>query len=163
MKLLPRPGGTRAERTVMATWIQTTTATYKTGMVKTYGPTTRTADRMVAMFAQISFLRQAGEDITLDQEVDDNYHPIRYIIHRHLKDRDVVNVFNRVDDLFEQDHLQEIRKGQDFALFGQALRYALDDGETVALYDIRNDRYTTLPRAKVEEILRPAGYKLAEP
>jgi len=63
----------------------------------------------------------------------------------------------------EPTRLQEIRKGQDFSLCGQALHLAMDDGETVALQDIREGTWYFVAREWLIEALEGAGYKLAEP
>lgn len=60
--------------------------TYKNGELA-YGPTPRTADDMVRILAQLHFLRQAGEDLTVGQDVDKNYDTVAYSVTRNLKDR----------------------------------------------------------------------------
>lgn len=79
----------------MATWTQNTLVTYNDGTTKKYEPRLRSADRMVGLLAQVSFLRQAGEDIELHQETDNDFRVVRYIIRRHAKDREIVNTFDR--------------------------------------------------------------------
>lgn len=61
-------------------------------------PIIRTDEGMIRLIAQASFLRQAGEDITLGAECDANYKVTAYIVHRNLKDRFVVNRFERVEE-----------------------------------------------------------------
>ena len=63
----------------------------------------------------------------------------------------------------EPPRLQELRKGQNFSLCGQALHLAMDDGETVALQDIREGTWYFVAREWLTEALEGAGYRLAEP
>lgn len=79
----------------MTTWTQRTHVTYADGAVKDYGPTLRDADRMVELLAQVSILRQAGENNELHTTLDSNYNVTRYTVLRHLQDREIVNTFDR--------------------------------------------------------------------
>ena len=82
----------------MARWKQETVVTYTDGTMKTYSPKIRTADRMVEMLAQVSFLKQAGEYAELTCDVDDeDYSITAYHIFRKMKDRSVENIFTRVE------------------------------------------------------------------
>ena len=57
----------------------------------------KSAEEMVEMFAQLHFLKQSGEDITLDCDVDAKYQTTRYIVTRRLKDRVVVHTYEIVE------------------------------------------------------------------
>lgn len=57
----------------------------------------KSAEDMVGVFAQLHYLKQAGEDITLTQEVNDRYEATQYIMTRRLKDRVIVHTYDVVD------------------------------------------------------------------
>lgn len=73
----------------MARWMQ---KTYVNGELK-YEPKMKTDNEMMERFAQIIFLKQAGEDIELHQTVNDNYEAVEYTATLKLKDRTVVYVY----------------------------------------------------------------------
>ena len=73
----------------MARWMQ---KTYANGELK-YEPKMKTDNEMMERFAQIIFLKQAGEDIELHQTVNDNYEAVEYTATLKLKDRTVVHVY----------------------------------------------------------------------
>ena len=53
------------------------------------------SDRFVSMLAQMIFLRQAGEDLTLLSETDSNYAVTAYVCTRNHKDGTVVTRFEK--------------------------------------------------------------------
>ena len=65
----------------MATWTQ---YTYVNGELK-YEPKKRSADDMVGLFAQMHFLKQAGDDITVNADTDDEWNITEYKVIRTLK------------------------------------------------------------------------------
>lgn len=78
----------------MTKWMQ---YTYVNGELK-YGPTVRTADRMLELFAQMHFLRQAGEDIAVHCETDEDYNVTAYLVARPKKERPVSYRFVRMEE-----------------------------------------------------------------
>lgn len=82
----------------MAKWKQETFVNTTNGAIKTYSPKIRTADRMVEILAQVSFLRQAGENIRLESEVDaEDFSIAKYRIFRKMSDCSVENIFTKVE------------------------------------------------------------------
>ncbi len=56
-----------------------------------YGVNTEvSAEDMVANFAQLHFLKQSGEDITLESKVNDEFETIMYIVTRKMESGKVV-------------------------------------------------------------------------
>ena len=54
------------------------------------------SDKLLRMMAQSHLNRQAGEDFTLKTEVNEMYEVTAYIFVRKLKDRTVVNRFEKL-------------------------------------------------------------------
>ena len=62
-------------------------------------PIHRTDEEMIRLLGQVSFLRQAGEEITLGAEHDDAYRITAYIVRRpNCRTGNVVNRFERVEE-----------------------------------------------------------------
>ena len=55
------------------------------------------AEDMVANFAQLHFLKQSGEDIKLDRELNEEYEVSRYIVTRKMDDKTVVHTYDIVE------------------------------------------------------------------
>lgn len=75
----------------MTTWKQTTTVN---GEAK-YEERIIDSDKLLRMMAQCHLNKQAGEDFTLKTEVNSKYEVITYIFVRKLKDRIVINRFEK--------------------------------------------------------------------
>ena len=50
-----------------------------------------TAHEMVERLAQVMFLRQAGENIRLSTECDENYDTAKYIVRCEASDREIIH------------------------------------------------------------------------
>ena len=59
----------------------------------------KTAEDMVRLLAQLHFLKQAGEDITLDRTINERCEVTRYIVTRKMRDGIVVHTYDIVDDI----------------------------------------------------------------
>lgn len=54
----------------------------------------------------------------------------------------------------------EVRKGEDFSLFGTLLRLVRFEGSSVVLYDIRKKKNFTYGFDALQRIVRRGGYKI---
>lgn len=57
----------------------------------------KSAEDMVATMAQWHYLKQAGEDITLDRELDAEYMPCKYIMTRKCQGKTIVHTYDIVE------------------------------------------------------------------
>lgn len=76
----------------MASWKQNT----KVVGERTYPERIIDSDELLRMMAQSHLNRQAGEDFTLKTEVNEKYEVTAYIFVRKLKDRIVINRFEKI-------------------------------------------------------------------
>ena len=58
----------------------------------------KSSEDMVRLLAQLHFLKQAGEDITLDRTINERCEVTRYIVTRKMRDGIVVHTYDIVDD-----------------------------------------------------------------
>lgn len=57
----------------------------------------KSAEEMVRSLAQWHFLKQSGEDITVDQKVNEKYEAVQYIMTRKLNGQTIVHTYDVVD------------------------------------------------------------------
>ena len=80
------------EEAEMANWKQTTEVVG----VKTYPERVIDSDELLEMMAQMHFEKQAGADFTLKAAHDENFETTAYIFVRKMKDRTVINRFEKI-------------------------------------------------------------------